>query len=122
MMSPSSWLVNQGEVYWHDFGPPLGSEPGGRRPVVVVQGERYNHSTWGTTVIASITTRLDRAQLPAMVFVPRGTAGLTKDSVINMTNLATVNKSELVERMGTLPTALWQEVVRAMDQMMGRVG
>lgn len=119
-MNPSSWLVGQGEVYWHDFGPPVGSEPGGRRPVVVIQGNRYNHSSWGTTVVASVTTRLDRAQLSAMVFVPRGTAGLTKDSVINMTSLATVNKSELVERMGTLPSALWQEVVRAMDQMMGR--
>jgi mRNA interferase MazF len=119
-MSPSSWLVSQGEVYWHDFGPPIGSEPGGRRPVVVIQGERYNHSTWSTTVVASITTRLDRAQLSAMVFVPRGTAGLTKDSVINLTSLSTVNKSELVELMGRLPSALWQDVIRAMDQMMGR--
>ena len=119
-MNPSSWLVSQGEVYWHDFGPAFGSEPGGRRPVVVIQGERYNHSAWGTTVVASVTTPLDRAQLPAMVFIPRGSAGLPKDSVINMTNLATVNKSELVERLGALPSALWQEVVRAMDQMMGR--
>jgi mRNA interferase MazF len=88
--------------------------------VVVIHGERCNHSAWGTTVVASVTTRLDQAQSSATVFVPRGPAGLLKDSVINMTNLATVNESELVELMGALPNALWQEVVRALDQMMGR--
>jgi len=119
-MNPTSWLVSQGEVFWFDFGQPQGSEPGGRRPVVVIQGNSYNHSSWGTTVVAAVTTKLDRALLPGMVFLPRGTGGLPRDSVVNLTSLATVDKISLVERMGSLSGHAWVQIEQAIDEMVER--
>jgi|688.fasta_scaffold137156_4 mRNA interferase MazF len=120
-MNPTQWLVSQGDVFWYDFGQADGSEPGGQRPVVVIQGDSYNHSAWGTTVVAAITTRLERAELPGMVFVAQGTAGLVRDSVVNLTSLATVDKYRLVERLGTMPRHTWLQIEHGFDEVLDRM-
>lgn len=119
-MNPTPWLVNQGDVYWFDFGEPHGSAPGGQRPVVVIQGDSYNHSSWGTTVVAVLTTRLDRATLPGTVFVPQGTGGIPRDSVVMLNSLATVDKVRLVDRVGSLPAHTWAQIERSIDEVLDR--
>lgn len=114
-------LVSQGQVHWFDFGRPAGSEPGGHRPVLVVQGDHLNHSKWSTTVVAPITSNIALGSLPGSVLIPAAVAGLERHSVVLLTGLSTVEKVCLGPAVGLLPVALWQEVLRAFDQMVGRV-
>jgi mRNA interferase MazF len=114
-------LVSQGEVRWFDFGQAIGSEPQGPRPVVVVQGDELNRSRLQTTLVASMTSRTSMAVLPGAVFIPSGTAGLTRDSVVQMWALSTVNKWALGPTQGVVPSAIWKSIEKAVAQMMGRL-
>ena len=113
-------LVSQGEVRWFDFGAAVGSEPHGSRPVVVIQGDDLNRSRMQTALVAALTTRTSFASLPGAVFIPSGTAGLTRDSVIQMWALTTVNKWALGRVQGVVPSAIWKSIEKGMAQMMGR--
>jgi mRNA interferase MazF len=103
--------VRQGEVYWLDFGPALGSGPAERHPCVVVQGDIFNQSRIATTVVCLITSNLDRAKAPGNVALRRGDANLPKASVVNVSQILTVDKSDLVDPLGKLPAntmhAIW---------------
>ena len=112
--------VSQGEVRWFDFGAAVGSEPQGARPVVVIQGDELNRSRLQTTLVAALTTQTSFASLPGAVFIPSGTAGLTRDSVVQMWALSTVNKWALGPAQGVVPSAIWRSIERAVAQMMGR--
>jgi mRNA interferase MazF len=89
-------------VYWVDFGPPAGSAPAERHPCVVVQNDIFNQSAIGTTVVCLITSNLSRAKAPGNVFLKKGEANLAKESVVNVSQILTVDKSELVECLGKL--------------------
>ena len=95
--------VRQGEVYWLEFGPARGSAPAERHPCVVVQSDLFNRSLIATTVVCLITSNLSRAGAPGNVALKKGDAGLTKPSVVNVSQVLTVDKAELVERIGRLP-------------------
>jgi mRNA interferase MazF len=95
--------IYQGEVYWLDFGPASGSAPAKRHPCVVVQGDAFNRSRISTTAVCLITSNQSRSRDPGNVPLKRGDANLSKDSVVNVSHLQTVDKSELVERIGKLP-------------------
>lgn len=95
--------VYQGEVYWLDFGPARGSAPAERHPCVVVQSDIFNQSRISTTVVCLITSNELRARSPGNVRVKKGDANLPKDSVVNVSQVQTVDKSELAERIGKLP-------------------
>ena len=95
--------IHQGEVYWIDFGPASGSAPAERHPCVVVQGDVFNRSRIATTVVCLITSNLDRARAPGNVALRKGDGNLPKDSVINVSQVLTVEKSDLVKRIGRLP-------------------
>lgn len=94
--------IRQGQVYWFDFGLAAGSAPAGRRPCVVVQSDLFNRSPIATTVVCLITSNLTRARAPGNVALKKGDAGLSKPSVVNVSQVVTVDKSELVERTGNL--------------------
>lgn len=94
--------IRQGQVYWLDFGPPAGSAPAERHPCVVVQNDIFNRSAIGTTVVCLITSNLGRAKAPGNVLLKKGEANLPKQSVINVSQILTVDKSELVECIGKL--------------------
>lgn len=113
-------LVSQGEVRWFDFGAAVGSEPQGARPVVVIQGDELNRSRLQTTLVAALTTRTSFASIPGAVFVPAGTAGLKRDSVIQMWALSTVNKWALGPVQGVVPASVWKSIEKGMAQIMGR--
>jgi mRNA interferase MazF len=119
---PTPDLVTQGQVRWYDFGTAVGSEPQGRRPVLVIQGDELNHSRFRTTVIAAVTSRMGSLSFPGAVFLPAVPSGLPRDSVVQLWAVTTVNKWSLGPIAGVVPTSIWPEIEQAMDQVMGRAG
>src|SRR5260370_32722579 len=95
--------IRQGDVFWIDFCPAVGSAPAGRRPCVVVQSDLFNMSRIATTVVCVITSNLSRANSPGNVALRKGDANLPKASVANVSQVRYVDKSELTERIGRLP-------------------
>jgi mRNA interferase MazF len=103
-------IIKQGEIYWIDLGEPEGSESGYRHPHVVVQNNVFNLSRINTVVVCALTSNLKRAAVPGNVLLKKGEAGLKKDSVVNVSQIVTVNKSDLVERIGSLPPARVKQI------------
>lgn len=97
--------IRQGQVYWVDFGPAAGSTPADRHPCVVVQNDVFNRSAIATTVVCVITSNLSRAKAPGNVLLKKGEANLPKASVVNVSQVLTIDKSELVEWSGSLSSA-----------------
>ncbi len=95
----------RGEVWWVELGSRRGSAPAGRRPAVVVSGDRFNDSALGTFVIAAITSNTRLARAPGNVALDAGEAALDRGSVVNVTQLAAVDRDVLVRRVGVLPGA-----------------
>src|SRR5580692_7349119 len=96
--------IRQGQVYWLDFGPAGGSAPAERHPCVVVQNDVFNRSAIATTVVCLITSNLSRAKAPGNVLLKKGDANLPKASVVNVSQILTVDKAELSHRIGKLPS------------------
>ena len=103
-------VAHQGDVVWVSLPEPRGSEPGGRRPVVVLQHARFNRTTLATAVVVAVTSKLKYAELPGNVRLRKGEAGLPRASVVNVTQIATVDRALLGERLGTLTPARLAEV------------
>ena len=103
-------MIERGAIYWIDLGSPSGSRPAKRRPVLVVSSDRYNSSRLATVIVAVLTSNTALAELPGTVFLPASASGLTRDSVVNVTALVTVNKAELTEHAGRAPAMLLREV------------
>lgn len=97
--------VRQGQVYWLDFGPAIGSAPAERHPCVIVQNDVFNRSAIRTTVVCLITSNLTRAGAPGNVPLKKGEANLPKASVVNVSQILTVEKADLVEHVGKLGAA-----------------
>jgi mRNA interferase MazF len=112
-------VIRQGDVYWLHFGAPEGSEPAGRRPAVVVQHDRFNRSAISTTVVAAVTSNLRLAAMPGNVRLRRGEAGLPVPSVVNISQLRTVDRSRLGERVGSLGPGRLREVLQGLALLFG---
>jgi mRNA interferase MazF len=113
-------VISQGDVCWADLGGPSGSAPAGRRPVLVVQGDAFNQSRIATAVCVPLTSNLGRAQAPGNVLLPAACTGLPKDSVANVSQLVSLDRTVLGERMGKLPAAKLQLVLAGIDILLGR--
>jgi mRNA interferase MazF len=111
-------VIRQGELFWIELPEPRGSEPGYRRPYVVIQNNAYNSSPINTTVVCALTTNLRLAKAPGNVILKRGESGIPKASVINITQVWTVNKSELREKIGTLSRAKLREVLSGLRTLL----
>ena len=103
-------VILQGDVFWFDPGTPRGSEPGFRRPHVVVQNDAYNNSRIRTTVLCSITSNLGRAPAPGNILLEKGEANLPRPSVVNVSQIVTVDKSLLKDKIGTLSRRRVREI------------
>jgi mRNA interferase MazF len=112
-------VIRQGEIYWLHFGAAEGSAPAGRRPALVVQHDRFNRSRISTTVVAGITSNLRLGAMPGNVRLRRGEAGLDRSSVVNVSQLRTVDRTRLGERIGALGLTRRQEVVRGLALLLG---
>jgi mRNA interferase MazF len=95
-------VINQGDVFWVDLSEPSGSEPGYRHPHVVIQNNVFNRSRINTVVVCALTSNLKRAQAPGNVMLEKREANLPKQSVVNVSQIFTVDKRDLDEKIGTL--------------------
>ena len=104
-------VIRQGDIHWVDLGEPVGSSPGYRHPHMVVQNDVFNVSRIGTVVVCALTSNLRRAKAPGNVLLEEGEGGLTKRSVVNVSLIYTVDKSQLDERIGTLSGARLRQIL-----------
>jgi mRNA interferase MazF len=104
-------VVKQGDVFWVDLGEPSGCEPGYRHPHVVVQNNVFNSSRINTVVVCTLTSNLRRAVAPGNVLLQRGEANLPKQSVVNVSQIFTVDKGQLQERIGVLSPMRVREIL-----------
>jgi mRNA interferase MazF len=95
--------MERGEMYWVNFGLPIGSEPGYRRPAVILQSNTFNQTRIKTTICAVLTSNLDLLEAPGNIFIEKEISGLSKDSVLNISQIYTVDKGSLADRIGRLP-------------------
>jgi mRNA interferase MazF len=110
----------QGEVWWADLSEQVGSSPGYKRPVVIVQGDPLNRSRISTTVAVALTSNTAWAAAPGNVALAAELTGLPKDSVANVSQIVTLDRETLVERVGKLPAAKLALVLSGIDIVLGR--
>lgn len=103
--------INQGDIFWVDLEDPKGSEPGYRHPHVVIQNNVFNKSKINTVVVCALTSNLKRATAPGNIVLRKGEGNLPKDSVVNISQVVTLNKSDLVEKIGSLSPKRIQQIV-----------
>lgn len=112
-------MTCRGSICWADLGEPRGSKPAKRRPVLVIQADPFNASRLNTTLAAVITSNTGLATMPGNVFLPATSSGLPKDSVVNVTALVTLDKTDLDTETGHLPPALMSDVDRGLRRVLG---
>ena len=113
-------VIAQGEAWWADLPAPTGSGPGFRRPVVVVQSDALNRSRLGTVVCVPLTSNLRWADAPGNTLLTARATGLPKDSVANASQVITLDKTVLTERVGKLSSAKVELVLAGIDVILGR--
>ena len=102
----------QGDVYWVRFGPAQDSGPAGKRPAIVIQNDLLNRSNLNTTVVTLLTSNEKLARVPGNVLLKKGTANLPKTSVVVVSQLATVDKQRLLDKIGTLERESIEEIIK----------
>jgi len=110
-------VITRGEIHWADLGAASGSRPAKRRPVLIVQSDPYNASRLATVVAVVITSNTTLAAMPGNVFLPATATGLPRDSVVNVTAVVTLNKTDLTDRVGGLSPSLMNEVDRGLRRV-----
>ena len=113
-------VISRGEVWWADLPAPVESGPGFRRPVVVVQGDALNRSRIATVVCVPLTSNLRWANAPGNVTLSARLTGLPKDSVANVSQILTLDRDLLTERVGKLPRAKLELLLAGIDLVLGR--
>jgi len=113
-------VIEQAEVWWADLEEPTGSEPGYRRPVVVVQGNALNRSRISTAVCVPLTSNLQWADAPGNVLLSRNETGLPQDSVANVSLIVAIDRQQLTERVLKLPPRRFQLILAGIDTVLGR--
>ena len=108
-------VINQGDIFWIDLGEPEGAEPGYERPCVVIQNNLFNSSKLHTVIVCLITSSLKRGGAPGNVMLNEGEANLPKLSVVLVTQVYTVDKSQLGEYIGTLPQKRVRQILDGLE-------
>ncbi len=111
-------VIRHGSVYWINFSPGKGSEPKGKRPGLVLQNNALNDSGINTVIVVAITSTMKFGELPGNVILKKGEANLPKSCVVNTTQIKSVDKSSLVELIGSLSKHRIEEVVSGMKLVM----
>ncbi|HET7177691.1 MAG TPA: type II toxin-antitoxin system PemK/MazF family toxin [Solirubrobacterales bacterium] len=113
-------MIGQGEIWWADLGEPIGSGPGHRRPVAIVQCDALNQSRISTVVCVPLTTNLMWADAPGNVLLPARATRLAKDSVANVSLIVAIDKRQLTERAGKLQRRQLELILAGVDTVLGR--
>jgi mRNA interferase MazF len=103
-------VIKQGEIYWINLSEPKGSEPGYIHPHIVIQNNLFNASRISTVAVCSLTSNLNRANAPGNVLLNKGEANLPQKSIVNISQIFTVNKTDLVEKIGQVSQKRMMEV------------
>ena len=104
-------MIQQGDVFWIELGEPTGSDPGYRHPHVVIQNNLFNQSRIRTAIVCPLTSNLKRAKAPGNLLLSSGEANLPKPSVVNVSQVFTVDKAQLSELIGTLSPDRVREIL-----------
>lgn len=104
--------IKQGDVFWFDAGEPRGSSPAYARPVVVIQNDVFNRSPLGTVLVCALTTNLRRAKAPGNVLLEENETDLPKQSVIVVSQILTVSKSELTDKIGAVSRERIEQILK----------
>jgi mRNA interferase MazF len=107
-------VIQRGEIWWTDGPDPRGSEPGFRRPMVVVQSDSFNRSAIRTVVAVAVTSNVRLADAPGNVLIPKRSSGLPRDSVVNVSQVSTVDRTRLTEKVRTLPASVMSSIDRGL--------
>ena len=111
--------MHRGEVWWVDFGLPFGSEPGYRRPAVVVQADAFNKSRLGTVLLVPLTRTLEWTKAPGNLLLRPKQTGLKHPSVANVSQVTVSDRRRLVERVGALPGVALSQLDEGLRQVLG---
>jgi mRNA interferase MazF len=107
-------VIQRGEIWWATLPEPVGAEPGYRRPVLIVQSNDFNRSRIATVIAVVITSNARLAQASGNVFLPQKLTGLPKDSVANISQIVTIDKNFLTEKVSTLPPNILEQVEKGL--------
>ena len=110
--------INQGDIFWIDFDDPEGSEPGYRHPYVVIQNNVFNNSRIRTVVVCALTSNLKRAAAPGNILLEPHEANLPKRSVVNISQIYTVDKTQLGEKIGALAARRVREILEGVNLLL----
>ena len=111
-------VINQGDIYWVELDEPMGSEPGYSHPHLVIQNNLFNRSRINTVVVCALTSNLKRAKAPGNVSLTEGEANLPKRSIVNISQIITVNKLQLDEYIGSVSKKRIKEVLKGIALLM----
>ena len=111
-------VIRKGSIYWVDFSPGKGSEPIGRRPGLVFQNDILNDSNLNTVIMLAITSTMKFGELPGNIVLKKGEANVPKKCVINVTQIKSVDKKSIKEKIGTLPKKRIDEVHEGLKLVM----
>ncbi|PKA14312.1 type II toxin-antitoxin system PemK/MazF family toxin [Leptospira haakeii] len=109
----------RGEIWWVDLGIPFGSEPGFRRPVLIVQDDSFNESNINTVIVISITSNLNLAEAPGNVSLSKKDSNLSKDSVVNVSQTVTLDRERFLNKAGKLRSNKMSEVEEGLKLVLG---
>jgi mRNA interferase MazF len=113
-------VISQGEIWWADLPDPVGSGPGFRHPIIVIQCDAFNRSRIATVVCVPLTSNTSLAEIPGNVLLSRAETGLPKESVANASQVVTLDKESLTERVGKVSRAKLELVHSALDTVLGK--
>lgn len=103
-------VIERGQIWWTDLTAPRGSSPGYQHPIVIIQSDHFNQTKLNTVIGAVITSNLDLAKMPGNVLIKKNQIELPKDPVVNVTQIVTIDKSELLEYVGTLSERKMEQI------------
>jgi mRNA interferase MazF len=102
--------MTRGEVWWADFGIPFGSEPGYKRPVIIIQNDFFNNSKINTTIVIPLTTNLILADAPGNILITRQESKLKKDSVITISQIEVIDRQRLIEKITKIDRTIMEQI------------
>jgi len=111
-------VINQGDIYWIELDEPEGSEPGYSHPHVIVQNNLFNHSRIRTVLVCPLTSNIKRANAPGNVLLEKGESNIPKQSVVNVSQVFTVDKTQLDGYIGTVSTKRLTEILKGITLLL----
>jgi mRNA interferase MazF len=103
-------VVERGEIWWADLGEPRGSSPGFERPVLIIQADDFNQTRINTLIVAMVTTNLRLAKMPGNIAISKRASGLEEESVVNISQIFTLDRQDLLEQVGMLSERKMEQV------------